>query len=406
MAKIIPFRAIRPTPDKVSLVTCKTYDEYSQTELAAWLSLNPYSFLHVLNPAFINAQTLGFDKRFKGVKHKYEDFKAEKVLIQEEKEAFYLYEIQNKDQKFTGIIAGISVEDYRNNHIKKHEDTLEFRVEILKDYLKQTRFNTEPVLITYADNKEISSWIHLKKNSAPIFDFSTYNKERHIVWKIDTESEIDWLTDFFESVPNLYLADGHHRSAAAELYATEKNTEKRGLANYFMSFLIAESNLKIYEFNRVIRDLNGYTTQTFLEALSERFEITDKALELWKPKEKFEFGMYLGDSFFRLRLKAGFRVFETTLDCLDAQVLYQHVLQPLLGIEDLRNDERIEYIPGNLPIVNLKTLVDEGTFEVGFMLFPSNIQEIKSMANEHAIMPPKSTYFEPKFRNGVIVYEL
>lgn len=406
MAKIIPFRAIRPTPDKVSLVTCKTYDEYSQTELAAWLNLNPYSFLHVLNPAFINAQKLDFNKRFKGVKHKYDDFKSEKILIQEEKEAFYLYEIRHKNQHFTGIIAGISIEDYRNNHLKKHEDTLEFRVEILKDFLKQTKFNTEPVLITYPDKKEISSWIHLKKNSTPIFDFSTYNKERHIVWKIDTESEIDLLTEFFENIPDLYLADGHHRSAAADLYATEKNTEKRALANYFMSFLIAESNLKIYEFNRVISDLNGFSSTTFLTAISKSFEVTNKGQELWKPNEKFEFTMYLEGSFYRLKLKDEFKNFDDALDRLDAQVLYKHILKPLLGIEDLRNDERIEYIPGNLPIVKLKTLVDDDDFKVGFMLFPSNIQEIKDIANAHLIMPPKSTYFEPKFRNGMIVYEI
>jgi uncharacterized protein (DUF1015 family) len=406
MAKIIPFRAVRPTQDKVSLVTCKTYDEYTQTELAAWLSLNPYSFLHVLNPAYINAQKLGTEKRFKGVKHKYDDFKEEKILVQDEKEAFYLYEIRQKNQTFTGIIAGISIEDYRNNHLKKHEDTLAFRVEILKDFLKQTRFNTEPVLITYPDKNEINTWIHLKKNSLPLYDFSTYNKERHLVWKIDTENEIDWLSDFFEQIPDLYIADGHHRSAAADLFATEKNIEKRALSNYFMTFLIAESQLKIYEYNRVVRDLNGFSKQSFLEILAQHFDIENKAQELWKPNEKLSFGMYLAGDFYSLRFKNTKRPFKNTLESLDAQVLYQYVLQPLLGIEDLRNDERIEYIPGNVPLVKMKSLIDEGEFEIGFLLFPSNVQEIKSIANERAIMPPKSTYIEPKFRNGMIIYEI
>ena len=406
MAKIIPFCAVRPTHDKVSLVTCKTYDEYSQTELAAWLDLNPYSFLHVLNPAYINAQKLDADKRFKGVKHKYNDFKVEKILIQEEKEAFYLYEIRQKNQSFTGIIAGISIDDYRNNHLKKHEDTLAFRVEILKDFLKQTRFNTEPVLITYPDKSELKSWIALKKNNAPIYDFSTYNKERHLVWKIDTESEIDWLTDFFEQIPDLYIADGHHRCAAANSYATEKMNEKRALANYFMTFLIAESQLKIYEFNRVVTDLKGFSVEQFKEKLSVHFDISNKDQEIWKPTQKYEFGMYLNGAFYSLKLKESFKNFTNQLHSLDAQVLYQYILQPILGIEDLRNDERIEYIPGNLPIVKMKSWIDEGTFEVGFTLFPSSIDEIKRIADENSIMPPKSTYIEPKFRNGMIIYEL
>lgn len=406
MAKIIPFKAVRPTADKVALVTCRTYDDYSSAELAAWLSFNPYSFLHVINPAYVYSQKITLDKRFKGVAHKYQDFKSDEILIEEEKAVFYLYEIQSKNQKFTGIIAGTSVMDYQNNVIKKHEDTLQYRVELFKDYLHQTHFNTEPVLITYPDSTEINTFIALRKQSKPIYDFSTTNKERHILWKIDTQSEIDWLTEHFEKIPNLYIADGHHRSASAELLFEEDKEFGNPNLNYFMSFLIAESNVKIYEFNRLIRDLNGLSKDDFIQKLAENFIIKVKDQELWKPQNKFEFGMYLDGSFYALFYKHESHSDMSLLDNLDAQILYDKVLHPLLGIEDLRNDERIDYISGKQSVSVIKDLIDEGEFEVGFMLYPSDINEIKTLADHNLIMPPKSTYIEPKFRSGLVVYEL
>lgn len=406
MAKIKPFKAVRPAPDKVALVTCRTYDDYSSAELAAWLDFNPYSFLHVIHPAYANAQKVSLEKRFKAVANKYQDFKHDQILIEEEHSVFYLYEIQSKGQTFTGIIAGTSVKDYQNNVIKKHEDTLQYRVELFKDYLHQTNFNTEPVLITYPDSVEINTFISLRKKSKPVYEFSTTNKEKHTLWKIDTQSEIDWLQEHFENIPNLYIADGHHRSASAELlFEQDKHLGNENL-NYFMSFLIAESNVKIYEFNRLIRDLNGLSKDTFIKKLSEHFVIIAKDQEIWKPQNKFEFGMYLDGSFYALFYKKENHQQASILDSLDAQILYDKVLFPLLGIEDLRNDERIDYIPGKQSISVIKDLIDEGEFEVGFMLYPSDINEIKALADNNLIMPPKSTYIEPKFRSGLVVYEL
>lgn len=406
MAKIKPFKAVRPTPDKVALVTCRTYDDYTSAELAAWLNFNPYSFLHVIHPAYVNAQKVSLEKRFKAVANKYQDFKFERILIEEDRPVFYLYEIQSKGQTFTGIIAGTSVEDYQNNVIKKHEDTLLYRVELFKDYLHQTNFNTEPVLITYPDSLEINTFIALRKKSKPVYEFSTTNKEKHTLWKIDTQSEIDWLQEHFEKIPNLYIADGHHRSASAEmLYEQDKHLDNENL-NYFMSFLIAESNVKIYEFNRVIRDMNGLSKADFIKKLSEKFIIKAKNQEIWKPQNKFEFGMYIEGCFYALFYKHENHNESLILDCLDAQILYDNVLFPLLGIEDLRNDERIDYISGKQSMSVIKDLIDEGEFEIGFMLYPSDINEIKKIADNHLIMPPKSTYIEPKFRSGLVVYEL
>jgi uncharacterized protein (DUF1015 family) len=405
MSKIIPFKAVRPTTDKVALVTCRNYEEYSAAELAAWLNFNPYSFLHIINPAYQNVNNISLDKRFKGVANKFQDFKNNEVFIEDEIPAFYLYEIKTKNDVFTGIIAGASVEDYKNDVIKKHEDTLQYRVEMFKDYLHQTRFNTEPVLITYPDSVEINTWILLKKKNRAIYEFSTTNKEKHTLWKIDTQSDIDWLENHFSDIPNLYIADGHHRSASAEMLLEQDQHLGNPNLNYFMSFLIAESNVKIYEFNRIIRDLNGYTKEDFLEKLKENFEIESKEQELWKPQNKKEFGMYLDNKFYALIFKHKEQR-EGIKQKLDAQILYDTVLQPLLAIGDLRNDERIDYISGKQSVTAIKQKVDEGEFAVGFMLYPSNINEIKAFADNNLIMPPKSTYIEPKFRSGLVVYEL
>ena len=412
MSKIIPFKAVRPAPDKVGLVSCRNYEDYSPAELAAWLDFNPYSFLHVINPAYVNAQKITLDKRFKGVAHKYQDFKNEEVFISEENPVFFLYEIQTKNRTFTGIVAGTSIEDYKNNVIKKHEDTLQYRVELFKDYLHQTGFNTEPVLMTYPDNKTINTWIEDKKKSQPIYNYTTTNKQKHQLWKVETNQEITWLQQQFEQISELYIADGHHRSASAELLHDQDKHLGNPNLNYFMSFLIAESEVKIYEFNRIIRDLNGFNATEFLEKLEDNFIIKNKDQELWKPESKFEFGMYLDGNFYALFYKQenNFTINNddknAILNNLDAQILYDKVLQPLLAIEDLRNDERIEYIPGKQSILTLKELVDEGEFAVGFMLFPSDISEIKALADNNLIMPPKSTYIEPKFRSGLMIYEL
>ena len=405
MAKIIPFKAVRPTSDKVSLVTSRSYDEYSSAELASQLDFNPFSFLHILNPIYANQQKVGLEKRFKLVSQKYNEFKNEDVFLKENNPVFYIYEIQTKNQNFTGIIAGTSITDYQQNIIKKHEDTLQYRVEVFKDYLHQTGFNTEPVLLTYKDDSELNSWINFKKNQPRIYEFSTKKKEKHLLWKIENQLEIEYIQNKFEEIGDLYIADGHHRTASAEmLFEQDKNSGNENI-NYFMSFLIAESNVKIYEYNRIIRDLNKHSKTEFLELLSNTFWIKNKEQELWKPTKKFEFGMYLDNEFYSLTLKDS-NGFLSTLESLDTQILYEKVLFPILGITDLRNDERIDYIPGNQSITTIKEVIDEGEFEVGFMLFPTEISEIKSLADNNLIMPPNSTYIEPKFRSGLVVYEI
>ncbi|MBY8961252.1 DUF1015 family protein [Flavobacterium sp. D11R37] len=404
MANIIPFKAVRPARDKVSLVTSRSYDDYTTAELASQLDYNPFSFLHVLHPAYTNLQKISTDTRFKGVNLKYEEFKEQQIFIQEPEPVFYLYEIQSKQNTYTGIIAGASLEDYRNNVIKKHEDTLSYRVEFFKDYLHETGFNTEPVLITYPQNGELQEWITNYKKERPLYLFSTTNRDKHTLWRITDTEVINWIQGQFAQMDSLYIADGHHRSASANrLYEQDKDTGNENL-NYFMSFLIAENDLKIYEYNRIIHDLNGLSKTDFLDALQKDFAIENRGQELWKPDRKYSFGMYLDGEFYALHVKD--TNYASVYDALDARILYDKVLHPLLGISDLRNDERIEYIPGSRPITNIKKMVDENGFQVGFMLFPPTIEEVKALADNNQIMPPKSTYIEPKFRIGLVIYEL
>ena len=406
MAKIVPFKAVRPARDKVCLVTCRSYEEYVNAELAAQLDFNPLSFLHILKPAYTNQETVSFEKRYRQVHQKYEDFKNEIILVKDKKPAIYIHKIVTKTQSYTGIIAGTSVEDYRNDVIKKHEDIIDFRVRLLKEYMKYSEFNTEPVLMTYPDNKTIENWIFNCTQKLADFEFSTTKKENHYLWKIEDALEISWLQNIFEKTNNLYIADGHHRTEALKLLSEENNASENKVKIDILSYLISENNVKIYEFNRLIKDLNGLSKEDFINEIKKDFIIENKFQQPFQPSQKHHFGMYLDNQFYSLILRKENEVFNTALDSLDTQILYKKVLLPLLAIEDLRNDERIEYLSGKQSVLEVKNKIDQGEFEIGFILFPSNIGEIKALADANLIMPPKSTYIEPKFRSGLVVYEL
>ena len=440
MAKIIPFKAVRPTRDKVSLVTSRSYDEYSPGELASQLDFNPFSFLHVLNPAYVNQQKAGLEKRFKLVAQKYRDFKEEDVFIKEEKPVFYIYEIQTKHHNFTGIIAGTALEDYRNNVIKKHEDTLQYRVELFKDYLHQTGFNTEPVLITYPENAELSAWILEKKKLDSLYEFSTTRREKHQLWKIDNQEEITWLQEKFESIGDLYIADGHHRSAAAALVGAEKaklnpNHTGKEEYNYFMAVCFQASQLTILDYNRVVKDLNGLTSDQFLDKLTENFEVIeidavnvnvsgeedgipcyekmsveeaiDKfELDVLKPAALHSFLLYLDGKWYGLFAKPGTYDDSDPIGVLDVDISSRLILDEILGIKDLRSDKRIDFVGGLRGLGELKRRVDSGEMRMALALHPVTMQQIMDIADSGKIMPPKATWFEPKLRSGLIIHKL
>jgi len=401
MPKIIPFQAVIPTKDKVALVTARPYEDYSVAELASQLDYNPYSFLHVVNPLYTNQQKIDTQKRLLHLNKKYKEFLAEKILHKEPKPGFYLYKIVTKTDTFVGIVGGLSVEEYRQNKIKKHEDTLEYRVDLFKDYMKYSGFCTEPVLIMHPDSDELNLWIKKQKNKRPHFEFATHRKEIHYFWKIQKEKDIKFIETIFSKMDCLYIADGHHRTESATRLHEETNKNP-----FFMAFLIAENKLKINEYNRVIKDLNRHSKKQFLKLLENHFSIENKGQTIYTPAEKFSFGMYLDGEFYKLQLKKNKIDQNDTLQRLDTQILYDLVLCPLLGITDLRTDQRIEYLAGKQSVTELKNKVDDKEFEVAFLLHKTDVYDLKNIANLGLIMPPKSTYIEPKFRIGLTISEV
>ncbi|MBT8296190.1 MAG: DUF1015 domain-containing protein, partial [Gramella sp.] len=309
-----------------------------------------------------------------------------------------------------GIIAATSVEDYENNVIRRHEDTIAHREELFKEYLKVVGFNTEPVLLTYPDNLIINDLLEERMKSRPEYEFATYNKEIHSLWLIDDPENIEKIKAEFKAMEKLYIADGHHRSASSWLLAKESrenNPDHTGQEayNFFMSYLISESNLRVFEFSRLIKDLNGHSKEEFLILLDEWFRIENRGFEVYKPSKKHHFNMYLDGEFYSLYLRKTNYEFTDSLSELDSYILYEKILKPVLGIKDLRNDKRIAYIHGRNDLIELKTRVDSGEFEVGFGMMPAGIEEIKQIADENLTMPPKSTYIEPKLRSGLTIYE-
>ncbi len=411
MAKIIPFRAVRPTRDKVSLLAARSYDSYTPQQVESRLRDNPFSFLHIVNPGYKYQKEISGVQRYELVKNRYQEFKEDGIFTQDAKPSYYIYKIVNRDGlKFRGIVAAASVQDYEEDVIKKHEETLEFREVIFKEYLKTVGFNAEAVLLTYPDNKELQTIIErIMKNRAE-YEFTTTYRDTHYVWNIDNDEIVSKISAQFEAMDRLYIADGHHRSSSSHLLAAdlkETNDTHTGNEpyNFFMSYLIPESDLKIYEFNRLVKDLNGLSKEEFLIALDATFRIENRGLEYYKPSKKHHFSMYLGGEFYSLYLRKHNYDIKNALDALDAQILYKTILKPVLGIEDLRNDQRIEYSHGKNDMAFVKTAVDSGAFAVGFGLLPVNTEELKQIADEGLKMPPKSTYIEPKLRSGVTIYE-
>lgn len=407
MAHIIPFKAVRPTRDKVSLVASRSYQTYTQAEREARLDYNPFSFLHIVNPGYKYHLELKGEDRYKLVRNRYLEFKEDDIFIQDKHSAYYVYKIVNREGDiFNGIVAAASIEDYKKDVIKKHEDTIEYRENVFKEYLKTVSFNAEPVLLTYPDNDTISKLILEKQQERAEFEFTTTYRDTHYLWIIEDAEKIEILKSEFSKIKRLYIADGHHRSASSVLLSDELKGNNNGESyNYFMSYLIPESELLIHEYNRLVKDLNGKSKEAFLIELDAMFRIENRGKTLYKPSNKHHFSMYLDGEFYSLYLRKDNYAINNALDALDTQILFKTILQPILGINDMRNEQRLDYSHGKSDLLTIKTKVDSGEFKVGFGLVPITINELKSIADEHLIMPPKSTFIEPKLRSGVTIYE-
>ena len=406
MAQVIPFSAVRPNDHLAEKFCSKSVDFYSEEELICILNSNPNSFVQIIKPSIQNPTKLNPKERYNAVKLNYEKFKNDGILVRDSKAAFYVYETLGENHSFTGIIGGVSIEDYANGIIKKHENTIETREKIFKNYLKITRFNSEPVLITYNQSEVLSQIISDCKTSQPTFSFETEDGCWHKIWRIDSTERVLNIKTAFEKIPSLYIADGHHRSASSvRLSEEEKEVGKNQSTDFFMAYLIQEDELIIREYNRMFKGLNGLTEHQFLERLKQNFDVVSIENGLCYNKNKHSITMYLKGHFYCLSLRREVQKSENPLLDIGAYVLQEFILKPILGVKNPRHDNRLKYSAESDNMKRIKSLIDRGLFAVGFGLNPVTIQQLKAIADADLVMPPKSTYIFPKLRSGITIYE-
>ncbi|MDH3698911.1 MAG: DUF1015 domain-containing protein [Flavobacteriaceae bacterium] len=409
MAQLIPFKALLPDPDLIANVPTRSLYTYTEDERKESLDMNPSSFLHVLYPDHGQGPRKKGVERYKAIRQKLQDFKEQGIFQHDESATFYVYAIDLDDRSYSGIIAGVSTNDYNNDVIKKHEDTLQRRVELFTNYLEHVQFNAEPVLLTYPDNSAISNWIAKIKSKPPRSSFLGADGGIHSLWAVSESEAQEELKVLFASIPSIYIADGHHRSASSAQFTHSMRQNKPEYSGYeafnnFMGYLIPESELRISEFNRMVKDLHGHSTETLLDALAGDFFL-EEAPYPNLPKEKKSIGMYLQGKWYLLRPKPHQATATDLVESLDPQILYTRILEPILGIKDLRKDQRIEYLYGKNSLIQMEEEIDRGNFAVGFGLAPILMSEIKAVADAGKVMPPKSTYIEPKLLSGLTIYE-
>jgi uncharacterized protein (DUF1015 family) len=413
MAKVIPFKAIRPEGDKVHLVASRSVDGYNPEELKEKLTGNPYSFLHVINPDFEDGIKTkpGSKERLIKVKNQFKKFVREKIFLRDEKPCYYLYRQVKEGNEFVGIIACTSIDDYINGVIKIHEQTLTTREEKLKDYLEVCEFNAEPVLFCYPNDEAIDSISDEIAKTRPDYDFTMTDKVRHTVWVIDSSKTVKQIAERFATIPNIYIADGHHRSASATLLgklrrSTNKSYTGEEAFNYYLGVFFPETHLKIYDYNRIVKDLNNLTVNELIYNLQNNFTITEIKAADYKPTQNHEISMYVDNTWYSLKAKDSIYNAKDPIDSLDAAILTKYILSPILNINDLKTDKRIGFIPGVKGSKELKKQVDEGIATVAFGLYPVTMEHLKWIADTNNIMPPKSTWVEPKMRSGLVIYSL
>lgn len=408
MAKILPFRAIRPTRDKVHLVAARPFYSYKQNVLEAKLEDNPFTFLHIINPEFgtdstTKGNTLG---RFELVSQRYSEFLENGILFQDESPTLYVYRQSKPGRVFTGVICGASVDEYLNDSIKKHEATLTSREQMFTDYLDIVGYNAEPVLLAHKSSKEIENLLNLIINVRAEYEFTTTDLVTHELWKL-TPSQTTLIQEAFEKLNELYIADGHHRSASSVRLAQQRKEKGSKFINEnaFLAYIIDESQLEILEFNRLVKTTNGLSSEEIISAISENFEIKQLS-ERQKPSANHQFTMCIGDSWYLLTCKPGIIDDAHPVKCLDAEILTQFVLSPILGIHDLKSDDNVSFMSGAESIEKLEEKVTSGRYKIAFVLYPATMEQVKRVADNQMIMPPKSTWVEPKLRSGLTIYNI
>jgi len=410
MANIIPFRAIRPAKDKVHMVVSRSIAVYSRRILNAKLETNPYSFLHVIKPDHFDKKKSKSIQLFKKVRAKFENFCDEEILSKDDNESFYVYRQVKPEGTYTGIIAGVSIDDYINGKIKVHEQTLTKREKVFEKYLSICNFNAEPVLLTYPDQNRIEQVVETVTEKEPLFDYSTPDRLRHQLWSVDNYHNITELIESFGEVDSVYIADGHHRSASSALLGKRKRKEnpsytgKEGY-NYLLAYFIPESQLAIYDFNRLVKDLNNKNVKDLISKISVHFKV-EKQNSIYKPTCRHEFSMYLENEWYKLNLKSQEVAVSNPVEGLDSSILTRYILTPILGISDLKTNSRISFLGGLKGMEGLQKEVDKDRAKIAFGLYPVGVEQLKTIADTGNIMPPKTTWIEPKLRSGLTIFEL
>ena len=414
MAVIKPFKGIRPPKSMVEEVASRPYDVLNSAEARAEAGDNEKSLYHIIKPE-INFP-VGTDEHdpcvYESAAEHFQMFQDKGWLVQDEKENYYVYAQTMNGKTQYGLVVGAYVPDYMNGVIKKHELTRRDKEEDRMKHVRVNNANIEPVFFAYPDNAELDAIVAKYTATEPEYDFiAPGDGFGHTVWVIDQQEDIDAITKAFAAMPALYIADGHHRSAAAALVGAEKaqqNPNHNGDEeyNYFMAVCFPANQLTIIDYNRVVKDLNGLSAEEFLAAVGKNFIVEEKGEEIYKPNALHNFSLYLEGKWYSLTAKEGTYDDNDPIGVLDVTISSNLILDEILGIKDLRSDKRIDFVGGIRGLGELKKRVDSGEMKVALALYPVSMKQLMDIADSGNIMPPKTTWFEPKLRSGLIIHKL
>ena len=414
MATVKPFRGVRPPQDLVEEIASRPYDVLDSEEARAEAGDNEKSLYHIIKPE-INFEpgTSEYDPRvYESAAENFRKFQENGWLKQDDKEQYYIYAQTMNGKTQYGLVVGAYVNDYMTGVIKKHELTRRDKEEDRMKHVRVCNANIEPVFFAYPDNQVLNNLLVRYAATTPEYDFiAPVDGFRHQFWIVSDDQDIATITAEFEKMPSLYIADGHHRSAAAALVGAEKaknNPHHTGQEeyNYFMAVCFQASQLTVLDYNRVVKDLNGLTSEQFLDALRENFEVEDKGEAIYKPQHLHEFSLYLDGHWYSLTAKQGTYDDHDPIGVLDVDISSRLILDKVLGITDLRSDKRIDFVGGLRGLEELKRRVDSGEMRMALALYPVSMKQIIDIADSGKIMPPKATWFEPKLRSGLIIHKL
>lgn len=410
MAVIKPFSAYRPRKDIVSRVAALPYDVYNRAEAKKVVAGNPLSFLRIdrAETSFDDSVDMYAPCVYEKAKELLDNMIANGEYIKDNKEFYYIYALTMDGRTQTGIVACASIDDYENGVIKKHENTREDKELDRIAHVDTCNAQTGPIFLAYRAQADIDGVVDRICTQQPEYSFTSEDGIRHAVWLVDEPSDIATIKNSFENLSQIYIADGHHRAASAVKVGCKRrgeNPSHQGTEeyNYFLSVLFPHNQLKILPYNRVIRDLNGYSADAFLSKLGACFDVV-KADEAFAPSRKGTYGMYLEGQWYKLSAKAEY-LSEDPVAGLDVSVLQDNVLGPILGIEDPRTDKRIDFVGGIRGLSELERRVSQD-MKLAFSMYPTSIEELFSVADANMLMPPKSTWFEPKLRSGIFIHKL